>query len=240
MSGGAGRHTRAPRDELAGVAEPRSSALDGAPTRTLRPVGAPPLWDVRLTATWAPDGVASAWDDAAAAVDDTADVEVLGWGESDDGACDLELRVAADDAAAAEGRAEALMQEALARQGVRNLELRAHAVPADDENDESEGPLRYVRVPLAWDAYELDDGDRVLRLFFTQGGTAYGPSHDIAELVLAESAEVVSVTLFERAIAGTYPDGAIAAEPLAAVSGCLEVALSGPLRHATPIDGSTG
>ena len=77
-------------------------------------------------------------------------------------------------------------------------------------------------------------------MFYTQAGTGSGPGAAIAEVVVHETFSVVAITLFERELAGTYPDGAVAARALAAVPACIEVELEQPLGQRRVIDGSTG
>src|SRR3954453_4366500 len=93
-------------------------------------------------------------------------------------------------------------------------------MPDADDLLGGDGPLRWLRLPLEWNAY--DEEGTSLRLCFIQSGTAAGPGAAISEGMVSEGVDVVAITLFERVMAGVYPDGSIAVSALAAVPGCLE------------------
>ena len=176
-------------------------------------------------------------------------VEVRGWGSDDDGRGRATLRVATPDPADAAARAGARLRAVFGEAVQEGLDLRTtprpddHPDDDDDDDDEEEpGPrsLSWVRTPLTWDAYAVGEDERLLQVHFVQAGSADGPGAAIAEVVVAEAGTVVAVTLFERELSGTYPDGGVAARLLAAVSGCLAVPRSRPLRQRRVIDGATG
>ena len=102
------------------------------------------------------------------------------------------------------------------------------------------GPLRWIRSPLPWERFDLAADGRGVRVIFVQAGTAVGAAACVAELTVAEDHRRVAITLFERELAGTFPDGAIAARPLAAVTSCLEVHLERALGERMLIDGASG
>ena len=98
--------------------------------------------------------------------------------------------------------------------------------------------MEYVREPVAWTKYEVSDDGRFLRLFFIQAGTAKGPSYQIASVRRQGTVTGVAVTLAERALRGTFPDGSHAATPQMAVPSCLVVPLRRPLGTRAVYDGS--
>ena len=108
--------------------------------------------------------------------------------------------------------------------------IRTATVEALDDDILDEGPLRIERLPVELLAY--DDEGATIRLF------AEAPAESIAELVVSESDDIVAITLFERALVGFYPDGALNASAAVARFGCLELELR--LGGRKLIDGSTG
>lgn len=67
----------------------------------------------------------------------------------------------------------------------------------DLADDLDEGPLRWAKVPIEWAKYDADvERDRTLRIY-------YGHSSDesLAELVVVEAWNTVSVTLISRRVA---------------------------------------
>ena len=96
-------------------------------------------------------------------------------------------------------------------------------------------PLRLVLRPLEWQAYDLLEEGRGIRVFY-----GHSPSEAVADLVLSESAEIVAITLFERSLEGVYPDGSVPAKSAVGTASCLEVRLDERVAERRIIDGSTG
>ena len=110
----------------------------------------------------------------------------------------------------------------------------------EDFDDDDDGSLRWIRSPVEWELYEPVDGGRRLRVMYVQAGAGSTPGAAIAEVLLVESYDRVVVTLLERELAGTWPNGAGVGRTLAAVWGCLELELDLPLADRSIIDGFTG
>ena len=175
-------------------------------------------------------------------------VEVVGWGANDDDRGNARLLVSANDEPEAVARTCAALAQVFARTLVDTWDVRTRPGPDDppigdddeyEDEDIAEG-LHWVRSPIDWDAYDLGEDERMLRIHYTQAGTASGPGAAIAEVVVTEFGSTVAVTLFERDLQGTYPDGAIAGRKMAAVGGCLQVRLSDELGQRRVVDGTSG
>lgn len=109
------------------------------------------------------------------------------------------------------------------------------------EDDEIE-PLEIVpyRVPIEAHDPEIG-GPSVVRLFFQPGDRGAAPDVDIAEVVILETWEHVSIGLVRRGVTGEGPDGVGYGETLlrrANVS--LDVALAEPLGTRPLLDAWTG
>ena len=174
---------------------------------------------------------------------DSKHVEVRHWGSNDDGGGHGVLLVEADDHEAARTLARQRLRRAFGDELAAEADVRTvpraddDAVFADDD-DLDEGPLRCVREPLGWSEYADGDELTLLRVHFTHSGSAHDAA--LAEVIVTESGPTVSISLFQRQIWGTYPDGATAATPAVAVFGCVQVRLARPLGQRRVIDGTTG
>lgn len=104
---------------------------------------------------------------------------------------------------------------------------------AEDPKDDH-GPLRVIRVALEWSCYTSDG--QTLRILYPHSGG----SGSLSEVIVSAGSEVVAVTLFRRAIVGTYPDGTSSLETLDLQYSAVAVLLDEPLGRRTVIDGSTG
>lgn len=103
------------------------------------------------------------------------------------------------------------------------------------------GPLETVRRAAEIAGFEADDGPPArLRLRYATAGTAAGPNAPLAEVVVIEGLDVVSVSLLERVTWGVRPDGWEKGEKLAKVHRFVEVLLMSALGDRRVIDGSTG
>lgn len=195
---------------------------------------------VWVTTPVLPDAEADRWMDRVSL--EGRGIEVRTWGSDGDGRGIAVLRLFASSATAAVEQARQVLDDIFG-DWIAGADLRTTPGPddlPDFDIDEAEQPLRWIRQPVRWDACSVGDDPRLLRIHYIQAGTVAGPGAAIAEVVLSEEGATVSVTLFERDLAGTYPDGAGAGRALAAVSGCLQVRLQRPLGQRRVIDGSTG
>ena len=115
--------------------------------------------------------------------------------------------------------------------------------PLDDagEDDKFE-PLEIVPYPVAIEAHDPEvGGGSVVRLFFQPGDRGAAPDVDLAEVVILETWERVSIGLVRRGVTGEGPDGIMYGESLlrrASVS--LDVALAEPLGTRPLVDAWTG
>src|SRR5215204_2456296 len=103
-------------------------------------------------------------------------------------------------------------------------------------------PLEIVPYPVPIEAYDSEVGGRsVVRLFFQPGDHAAAPEVDLAEVVILETWDRVSIGLVRRGVSGEGPDGVNYGESLlrrANVS--LDVALAEPLGTRPLVDAWTG
>lgn len=109
------------------------------------------------------------------------------------------------------------------------------------EDDEFE-PLEIVPYPVPIEAHDPEVGGRsVVRLFFQPGDRGAAPDVDVAEVVILEAWDCVSIGLVRRGVSGEGPDGIVYGESLlrrANVS--LDVALAEPLGTRPLLDAWTG
>lgn len=169
------------------------------------------------------------------------DIDVRAW--SDGPAGHATLRVRADSEAAAAVAVRAALESAFGPTILEGLDARTQPDAEDPivfDDDDEPMPLAWIRSACEWTEYAVSDDERLIQVHYTQAGTARGPGAAIAEVVVSEAGATVAISLFEREIVGTYPDGAEAGRALAAVSGCLTVRLHRPLSQRRVIDGSTG
>jgi hypothetical protein len=115
--------------------------------------------------------------------------------------------------------------------------------PPDDANDYDEvEPLEIVPYPVEIEAHDPEVGGRsVVRLYFQPGDRGAAPDVDIAEVVILETWDRVSIGLLRRGVTGEGPDGVGYGETLlrrANVS--LNVALAEPLGTRPLVDAWTG
>jgi hypothetical protein len=117
------------------------------------------------------------------------------------------------------------------------FEPREHA----GEDDEVE-PLEIVPYPVAIEAHDPEvGGDSVVRLFFQPGDLAAAPEVDLAEVVILETFDRVSIGLVRRGVTGEGPDGVNYGESLRRTSNVsLDVALAEPLGIRPLVDAWTG
>lgn len=172
------------------------------------------------------------------------ELEVRRWGNDDGGRGSAMLRVRAESESEAVSVARLCLRQAFGDSISSETDLRTVPGPHDyadfDDAGEEEHVLRWVRSPCTWSAYAPGDSSDLLQVHYVQAGATGGPSAAIAEAVVSEVRATVAISLFERALAGTYPDGGRAASPMAAVRGCLQVRLRRPLSQRRVIDGTTG
>jgi hypothetical protein len=162
-----------------------------------------------------------------------AGIEVADLGLNDDGTGAAELHVPADG----EGEALDAVRRAIGQHfGAAigdGMEVRSEQT-ADEEPAEAPAPageMRWVREPIAWTRFGEGAGERRVRIFYRQTGGV----DLIAEVVVAESAETVAVSLFQRTL--DHPD---ASEKTIAAARGVEVELAEPLGERRVIDGTTG
>lgn len=103
-------------------------------------------------------------------------------------------------------------------------------------------PLRLVPAPVEIDAFDADvPRDPIVRLFFQPGDHGHAPHVDIAEVVVLETADRVSIGLVRRGVDGEWPRGVMHGESLRRRTPvALDVRLDEPLGTRTLIDAWTG
>lgn len=103
-------------------------------------------------------------------------------------------------------------------------------------------PLRVIAAPVEIDAFDADaPRDLVVRLFFQPGDHGQAPHVDIAEVVVLETADRVSIGLVRRGVDGEWPRFVLHGESLRRRSPvALDVPLDEPLGTRTLIDAWTG
>jgi hypothetical protein len=110
---------------------------------------------------------------------------------------------------------------------------------ADDE-DEFE-PLELVPCPVPIDAHDPQVGGSVVRLFFQPGDRGRAPYVDVADVVILEAWDRVSIGLVRRVLAGEGPGGLNYGDSLARKAPVsLDVALDEPLGERMLVDAWTG
>jgi hypothetical protein len=109
----------------------------------------------------------------------------------------------------------------------------ARALRPDDDLD----PLEVTPIPVAISYYDPDvSGAATVRLFF-YGGGAQPPHVDIADVVILEAPETVSIALVRRLVEGDAPDGTSYGMSLSKGQLlCLDVPLDEPLGTRELID----
>jgi hypothetical protein len=109
------------------------------------------------------------------------------------------------------------------------------------EDDEVE-PLEIVPYPVPIEAHDPEVGGRsVVRLFFQPGDRGAAPDVDLAEVVILETWDRVSIGLVRRGVTGEGPDGVGYGETLARRANVsLDVALAEPLGTRPLVDAWTG
>ncbi len=103
-------------------------------------------------------------------------------------------------------------------------------------------PLQLVPAPVEIDAFDADAArDTIVRLFFQPGDHGHAPHVDIAEVVVLETADRVSIGLVRRGVDGEWPRGVLHGELLVRRPPvALDVPLDEPLATRTLIDAWTG
>jgi hypothetical protein len=103
-------------------------------------------------------------------------------------------------------------------------------------------PLQVVAAPVEIDAFDTDAArDPIVRLFFQPGEHGHAPHVDIAEVVVLETADRVSIGLVRRGVDGEWPRGVLHGESLMRRPPvALDVRLDEPLVTRTLIDAWTG
>jgi hypothetical protein len=114
--------------------------------------------------------------------------------------------------------------------------------PLGDAGEEEVEPLEIVPYPVPIEAHDPEaGGGSVVRLFFQPGDRAAAPDVDLADVVILETWDRVSIGLVRRGVTGEGPDGVNYGESLrrrANVS--LDVALAEPLGPRPLVDAWTG
>lgn len=112
---------------------------------------------------------------------------------------------------------------------------------AAGEDDEVE-PLEIAPYWVPIEAHDPEiGGPSVVRLFFQPGDRGAAPDVDIAEVVILETWERVSIGLVRRGVTGEGPDGVSYGETLARRANVsLDVALAEPLGTRSLLDAWTG
>lgn len=114
--------------------------------------------------------------------------------------------------------------------------------PLDNAGEDEIEPLEIVPYPVPIEAHDPEvGGGPVVRLFFQPGDRGAAPDVDLAEVVILETWDRVSIGLVRRGVTGEGPDGVNYGESLlrrANVS--LDVALAEPLGTRPLVDAWTG
>ena len=93
-------------------------------------------------------------------------------------------------------------------------------------------------TPTGFEAVE--DTPPAIRVRYRHGGTAHGPSHDLAEVVVSDGPDVLAIALFERRRRGIVPSGGTLVSPLMGLTDFVEIPLARPVGRRKVIDGATG
>lgn len=103
-------------------------------------------------------------------------------------------------------------------------------------------PLEIIPYPVEIEAHDPEVGEgSVVRLFFQPGDRGAAPEVDIADVVILETWERVSIGLVRRGVTGEGPDGVNYGETLARRANvALDVALAEPLGTRPLVDAWTG
>jgi hypothetical protein len=115
--------------------------------------------------------------------------------------------------------------------------------PLDDAGEEDDiEPLEIVPYAVEIEAHDPEvGGGSVVRLFFQPGDRAAAPEVDLAEVVILEAFDRVSIGLVRRGVTGEGPDGVNYGESLARRANVsLDVALDEPLGTRPLVDAWTG
>ncbi len=112
----------------------------------------------------------------------------------------------------------------------------------DEDDDDELEPLELVPVPVSIRAHDPDaGGPSVVRLFFRAGDRGGWPGGGIADVVVIEDGERVSIGLMQRVVDGEGQDGMMYGSSLQMGGWAgLAVALSSPLGTRSLLDASTG
>jgi hypothetical protein len=114
--------------------------------------------------------------------------------------------------------------------------------PLGDAGEDEVEPLEFVPYPVPIEAHDPEaGGGSVVRLFFQPGDRGAAPDVDLADVVLLEPWDRVSIGLVRRGVTGEGPDGVNYGESLlrrANVS--LDVALAEPLETRPLVHAWTG
>ena len=111
-----------------------------------------------------------------------------------------------------------------------------------EAGDEEFEPLEIVPYPVPIEAHEPGvGGASTVRLFFQPGDRAAAPDVDIAEVVVLESWDRVSIGLVRRGLTGEGPGGVMYGESLMRRQNVtLDLGLAEPLGTRTLLDAWTG
>lgn len=114
--------------------------------------------------------------------------------------------------------------------------------PLGNAGEDEVEPLEIVAYPVPIEAHDPEvGGGSVVRFFFQPGDRGATPDVDLADVVILETWDRVSIGLVRRGVTGEGPDGVNYGESLlrrANVS--LDVALAEPLGRRSLVDAWTG
>jgi hypothetical protein len=114
--------------------------------------------------------------------------------------------------------------------------------PLDNAGEDEVEPLEIVPYPVPIEAHDPEvGGGSVVRLFFQPGDRDAAPDVDLADVVILETWDRVSIGLVRRGVTGEGPDGVNYGESLARRANVsLDVALAEPLGTRPLVDAWTG
>jgi hypothetical protein len=114
--------------------------------------------------------------------------------------------------------------------------------PLDNSGEDEVEPLEIVPYPVPIEAHDPEvGGGSVVRLFFQPGDRGAAPDVDLADVVILETWDRVSIGLVRRGVTGEGPDGVNYGESLARRANVsLDVALAEPLGTRPLVDAWTG
>ncbi len=109
------------------------------------------------------------------------------------------------------------------------------------ENLREYGRLEVVARPVEVTGFEaVDEPSAAVRVRYRTAGTAAGPDVPLAEVIVVEDADIVSLALLERITWGVTPEGWPLSEKLAMAGGFVEIGLRQPVGGRRVIDGASG